>query len=109
MTSCTSSSSCPRRSSLPGTPPRGASASRTSPRGSPPLHAGSCRLTEAPAGVLAYQRAAGTEKRIVLVNFTGERVPVAAHGRVEIASDGAGEDRPYAGVLAPAQALVLRP
>jgi len=39
-----------------------------------------------------------------LVNFTGERRPVAAHGRVAIASDGTGEDRPYAGVLAPAQA-----
>jgi len=77
-------------------------------RASAALHAGSCRLLEAPAGVLAYERAAGTERRIVLVNFTGERLPVAAHGRVEIASDGTGEDRPYAGVLAPAQALVLR-
>jgi len=44
----------------------------------------------------------------VLVNFTGTPLPVAAHGRVEIASDGTGEERPYAGVLAPAQALVLR-
>ena len=78
-------------------------------RVSPALHAGSCRLLEVPAGVLAYERAAGAEKRIVLVNFTGQRLPFAAHGRVEIASDGAGEDRPYAGVLAPAQALVLRP
>src|SRR5437870_5276807 len=77
-------------------------------RASAALHAGSCRLLEAPAGVLAYERAAGTERRLVLVNFTGERLPVAAHGRVEIASDGTGEDRPYAGVLAPAQALVLR-
>ena len=77
-------------------------------RASAAFHAGSCRLLEAPAGVLAYERAAGTERRIVLVNFTGERLPVAAHGRVEIASDGTGEDRPYAGVLAPAQALVLR-
>ena len=58
--------------------------------------------------MLAYERAAGKERRIVLVNFTGTPLPVAAHGRVEIASDGMGEDRPYAGVLAPAQALVLR-
>ena len=58
--------------------------------------------------MLAYERAAGTERRIVLVNFTGERVAVAAHGRVEIASDGAGEGQPYAAVVAPAQALVLR-
>ena len=77
-------------------------------RASPALHAGSCRLLEGPAGVLAYERAAGTERRIVLVNFTGERVPVAAHGRVEIASDGAGEGQPYAGVVARGQALVLR-
>ena len=77
-------------------------------RASPALHAGSCRLIEGPAGVLAYERAAGTERRIVLVNFTGERVAVAAHGRVEIASDGAGEGQPYAAVVAPAQALVLR-
>ena len=39
---------------------------------------------------------------MVLVNFTGERVPVAAHGRVEIASDGAGEGQPYAGATTPA-------
>ena len=44
----------------------------------------------------------------MLVNFTGTPLTVAAHGHVEIASDGTGEDRPYAGVLAPAQALVLR-
>jgi len=78
-------------------------------RASPALHAGRCRLLEAPAGVLAYERAAGTERRIVLVNFSGGQVAVAAQGRVEIASDGAGEQQPYSGVLAPAQALVLRP
>ena len=77
-------------------------------RASPALHAGSSRLLEGPPGVLAYERAAGTERRIVLVNFTGTPLPVAAHGRVEIASDGTGDDRSYAGVLAPAQALVLR-
>ena len=59
--------------------------------------------------MLAYERAAGTERRIVLVNFTAERLPFAARGGVEIASDGVGEGRPFTGALVPGQALVLRP
>jgi len=78
-------------------------------RSLPALHAGSLRLLEGPAGVLAYERTAGSDGRMVLVNFTGERVPFAAQGRVEIASDGAGEGGPYTGELASGQAVVLRP
>jgi len=78
-------------------------------RSVPALHAGSLRLLEGPPGVLAYRRTAGSDGRMVLVNFTGERVPFPAPGRVEIASDGAGEGGPYTGELAPGQAVVLRP
>jgi len=77
-------------------------------RASPALHAGSCRLLDAPAGVLAYERGAGAERWTVLVNFTAAAVRCAAPGHVEVASDGNGEDAPFAGVLAPGQAVVLR-
>jgi alpha-glucosidase len=76
-------------------------------RARPALHAGSCRLLDAPAGVLAYERTAGAERWVVLVNFSADRVRFAAPGRVEVASDGEGEGEAYAGSLGPAQAVVV--
>ncbi|HZP42746.1 MAG TPA: alpha-amylase family glycosyl hydrolase [Candidatus Binatia bacterium] len=77
-------------------------------RASPALRAGDQTLRPAPDGVVAWERTAGTDRRTVLVNFTDRAVACAAAGTVEVASDGEGEGRPYAGTLAPDQAVVLR-
>ncbi len=62
-------------------------------------------------GVLAWERRADADRRIVAVSFVDEPVGVAVDGDwvVEVASDGVGEGRPYPGVVSPSQALVLRP
>jgi alpha-glucosidase len=44
----------------------------------------------------------------VLVNFTDGERRCPLPGTVEVASDGRGEGRPYANVLAPDAALLLR-
>jgi alpha-glucosidase len=78
-------------------------------RASPALQLGAMRLGPSPAGVLAWERALGTDRRTVLVNFTGEAVECPAAGVVAVASDGAGEGATYGGTLGPDQAVVLRP
>jgi alpha-glucosidase len=78
-------------------------------RASPALGGGGFRLLEAPGGTLAYERGAGGDRRLVLVNFNSEEIRLAAAGTVEVASDGGGEGRAYGGSLLPDQALVLRP
>ncbi len=80
-------------------------------RGSSALRRGSFSWLEAPAGVLAFERRAGEERRLVLVNFRAAPAPAAvAEGlEVEVASDGAGEGRTFSGELGPDQAVVLRP
>ena len=62
-------------------------------------------------GALAYVRRLGGDRRAVIVNFTDEqlRVPLDEPWQVEIASDGAGEGKPYSGIVAPSAALLLRP
>ena len=80
-------------------------------RASPALSLGSLELRAAPPGVLAYERAAGAERRTVLVNFRDDPVdaPLTGAHVVEVASDGDGEGAPYRGRLASGQAVVLRP
>ena len=80
-------------------------------RGSPALRVGSFAWLRAPAGVLAFERQAGEDRRVVLVNFTPApaEAPLAELLQVEVASDGEGEGRAYSGRLGPDQALVLRP
>jgi alpha-glucosidase len=80
-------------------------------RGSPALQEGSFAWLESPAGVLAWERAAGGDGRVVLVNFTGEPAALELEGawNVEVASDGRGEGALYPGALGPDAALVLRP
>jgi alpha-glucosidase len=77
-------------------------------RTSPALRAGSLALRSVPDGVLAYERACGPDRRLVLVNFTEAAVvcPVAGAWRVDVASDAAGEGAPYAGRLGPNQAVI---
>ncbi|MDQ6716342.1 MAG: alpha-amylase family glycosyl hydrolase [Actinomycetota bacterium] len=90
-------------------------------RASPALHQGSWRLLSAPTGVVAYERRAGDDHRVVAVNFTAEPATldigildvgtagVAGEWRVEVSSDGAGEGQTFEGTLGPHQAAVLRP
>jgi alpha-glucosidase len=80
-------------------------------RGSDALRVGSWTPVDSPPGVLAYERAAGTDRRAVLVNYTAVTVttPLAGGWAVEVASDGTGEGAAYTGQLAPDQAVVLRP
>ncbi|MCA1692711.1 MAG: DUF3459 domain-containing protein, partial [Actinobacteria bacterium] len=78
---------------------------------SPALLRGGCDLLPAPPSVLAYERAAEKDRRVVAVNFGGQEVDVPVEGRwtVEVASDGAGEGEPFDGRLKGDQALLLRP
>jgi alpha-glucosidase len=76
-------------------------------RASPALRAGTIELVDAPPAVLAFVRAARTERYTVLVNFGATAVRVAATGRVEVASNGIGEGGPWNGVLGPDQAVVV--
>jgi alpha-glucosidase len=78
-------------------------------RSSPALQAGSWTAREAPDGVLAYERASGADRRLVLVNFTSEPVTVPTAGRVAVASDGGGEGAGFRGELAADAAVVLVP
>ena len=86
-------------------------------RASVALHAGDQRLVGCPDGVLGWVRSSGAERRVVLVNFTGE--PVGLDGTealgltsgwvVEVSSDRGGEGSPFTGRLGPDQAVWLRP
>ena len=80
-------------------------------RASPALSMGSWRAVEAPAGVLAYGREEGEDRRVVVVNFTSEAVDVRVDGRwrIEVDSDGVGEGEGYPGRLAGDAAVILRP
>ena len=79
-------------------------------RRSPALCLGDQHLLEAPDGVLAWTRRNGEDERLVAVNFTDEARTLDAPRSllVEIASDGAGEGRPFSGELGPSQAVWLR-
>jgi alpha-glucosidase len=80
-------------------------------RASPALHGGSVALLDPPAGVLAYERRAGADRRIVLINFTSSPAQVDVGGRwaVEVDSAGTGDGRRFDGLLGPDQAVVLQP
>jgi len=77
---------------------------------SPALRRGTCTPLAAPDGVLAFERTLGDDRRVILINFTGELRPCsAALGVVAVASDGASEGIAFTGVLAPDAAVILRP
>ncbi|MGH9213329.1 MAG: alpha-amylase family glycosyl hydrolase [Acidimicrobiales bacterium] len=84
-------------------------------RASPALRAGDqTMLVETPADVLAWERhePATGDRRVVAVSFADEPrsfSPGADSWSVEAVSDGVGEGKPFAGALAPHQAVVLRP
>jgi alpha-glucosidase len=78
-------------------------------RASPALQVGEWIARAAPAGVLAYERVAGEDRRLVMVNFTPGPIAVPAAGRVEVATDGLGEGGAWSGTLGPDGGVVLAP
>jgi alpha-glucosidase len=80
-------------------------------RSSPALQVGAfALLDDVPEGVLAYVRTLDDERRCVVVNFTDQPLGVELVGDwvVDIATDGHGEGRAYAGWVGSNQALLLR-
>ena len=79
-------------------------------RESPALLVGDLTMLDGPEGVLCYERRAGDDRRIVLVNFsdTAVAVPLEPGLTVIVASDGEDEDAPYAGSVPSSAALILR-
>ncbi|MBV8463857.1 MAG: DUF3459 domain-containing protein [Acidimicrobiales bacterium] len=83
----------------------------------PALTDGDFALLAGPEGTLAFRRGLGADRRVVMVNFTGEEIDLTDSGdlagartfEVELSSDDAGEDGPFSGRLRPDQAVVLRP
>jgi alpha-glucosidase len=62
-----------------------------------------------PATVLGWQRSAGSDRRVVLVNFGAEPAELSGvAGSVEVASDGTGEGAAFTGHLDGEQAVILR-
>ena len=84
-------------------------------RASPALARGDLRSLTAPEGVLAYERQADGERRVVAVNFVSSptSLDLRAAGldgdwQCGLSSDGAGEGERFAGTLLADQAVVLR-
>jgi alpha-glucosidase len=81
-------------------------------RSSPALRAGAQTLLPTADDVLAWDRTADADRRVVAVNFAdGPRpfTPPSGGWRLRIASDGQGEGDEFPGTLAPNQAVVLEP
>ncbi|MDQ4090566.1 MAG: alpha-glucosidase C-terminal domain-containing protein, partial [Actinomycetota bacterium] len=64
---------------------------------------------EAPAGVLAYERRAGDDRRRVWANFGDEPATCAGGWTVEVATQRSGEGGPWDGHLGGGEAVVVRP
>jgi alpha-glucosidase len=76
-------------------------------RTSAAFRSGSIELLPSPAGVVAYVRAAGPDRRTVLVNFTADPVPCEFGGRIEVTTDPRNEGARFAGRLGPDEAVIL--
>ena len=79
-------------------------------RRSPALSIGSWSPLPSPPDVVAYERAASGDRRLVIVNFGDSEaaVPVReGHWRVEVSSDGRAEEKAYDGVVPGPGAVVL--
>ncbi len=79
-------------------------------RASPALRTGAQRVLDTPGGIVAWQRDAGSDRRIVAVNFTDETLDWSPSGewQVEVASGDAREGERFTGRLGPDAALILR-
>src|SRR5262249_2050053 len=78
-------------------------------RASPALQVGDWKAREAPDGVLAYERVAGADRRLVLGNFPSEPVAGPAPGPGAVSSDGGGAGAAVRGELGADAAVVLEP
>ncbi len=79
-------------------------------RGAPALSIGEVSMLESPDGLIAFERRAGDDRRVVVVNFTDAPGTAQLRGdlTVEVASDGVGEGERYSGVVPASGALILR-
>jgi alpha-glucosidase len=86
-------------------------------RESAALHQGDQHMLSCPEGALGWSRTAGSDRRLVLVNFTPEPLELdgtealgaGAGWSIEVASDRVGEGSTFNGRLGPDQAVWLRP
>jgi alpha-glucosidase len=76
-------------------------------RASPALQVGALRTLAAPAGVFAYERAAGEDRRCIAVNFASAPARWTAHGTVEVSTERSLEGGSFDGLLPPDAAVVL--
>jgi len=84
----------------------------TARRASPALHAGSWRLLDAPAAVLAYERRHHDEVRVTVANFGDAPVDAGSLGGewvVDVGTERCREGERWDDHLGPTEALVLRP
>lgn len=79
---------------------------------SPALHTGALTLlADLPEGVLGYVRRSESEpdERTVLINFTPDAITVDGMvGTIEVSATGNAEGEPFAGTLAPDEAVILK-
>ncbi len=78
-------------------------------RGSPALQLGTLRALDAPAGVFAWERALGADRRRIAVNFTSAPRRWDVPGRVQVATDRSLEGREFDRAIPPDGAVVLEP
>ena len=80
-------------------------------RRSSALRLGDVDLMASPAGVLAYRRSSGDDRRVVVVNFADAPAAVTLDGRwtVEVASTGEGEGSAFDGTVPGPAGVVLAP
>ena len=79
-------------------------------RTSPALQTGTWRALDAPDGVLASERTAGTDRRVVIVNFGDDTATVPLDGMWQVdvdAADPTAAARPYEGSISGSNALLL--
>ena len=74
----------------------------------PALRTGALELLDAPDGVLSYRRSLGGDAFDVHMAFTEDVAPVAAGGRLVLRSGAGAVDEDFDGVLAGAEAVIVR-
>jgi len=72
------------------------------------LREGTLTLREAPKGVLAYERSAGGNSCLVLINFSDEEARFDHGAEIALATHVDREGRAFDGLLRPDEAVVLR-
>lgn len=80
-------------------------------RASEALMLGELTHLDSPAGALVFDRRAGDDRRVVIVNFEASPCEARVDGEwtIEVSSDGRGEGDAFEGAIGADQALILRP